>query len=141
MTARLAIFESDHAVVVDQVAPPKAVLLELRMDVRELPYSSGLGKAMPAEMPADRMKEIVGEVGLKPRDADGVFCVGSPLRDRSGTCVGAISITGLSTISRRSRSDPYSWSAGPLPARLPPTTSAGVVAKPPPRGCPPPVST
>lgn len=122
--ARLAILESGHAVVIDQVGGGDVRRADLRMGTRELPHSTGLGKAILAALPADEARRLIDEVGLPQRtghtitevtsllahlaeireagyaiddeeDAEGVFCIGAPVRGHEGTCVGAISITGL----------------------------------------------
>ncbi|WP_226874716.1 IclR family transcriptional regulator [Microbispora sitophila] len=124
MNSRLAIPESDQAVVIDQVSNGERIQVDLRMGVRELPHCTGLGKALLAEMEDRQVEALIERVGLPRRtahtitdldrllahlrdiremgyalddeeDAEGVFCVGSALRDHSGTCAGAISITGL----------------------------------------------
>lgn len=123
-TARLATLVSDQAVVIDQVGGNERVRLDLRMGSHELPHSTGLGKAILSCLPPDEIRELVGRVGLLRRtsrtitdvetlvahlaasraqgyaiddeeDAEGVFCIGSPLLGHDGACVGAISITGL----------------------------------------------
>lgn len=123
-TARLATLVQDQAVVIDQVGGNERVRLDLRMGSHELPHSTGLGKAILSCLPAEEIRAIVDRVGLVRRtsrtitdpdtlvahlaearvagyafddeeDADGVFCIGSPLFGHDGACVGAISITGL----------------------------------------------
>lgn len=123
-TARLATLESDQAVVIDQVGGNERVRLDLRMGSRELPHSTGLGKAILAQLEPDQIRDLVERVGMVRRtartitdvdtlvahlaevreagyalddeeDAEGVFCIGSALLDHDGACVGAISITGL----------------------------------------------
>jgi IclR family transcriptional regulator, acetate operon repressor len=123
-SSRLAVGESDHAVVIDQVSNGERIQFDLRMGSRELPHCTGLGKAMLAEMTERQVTELINRVGLPRRtqrtitdlptllahlrevralgyafddeeDADGIFCIGSPLRNHEGACVGAISITGL----------------------------------------------
>jgi IclR family acetate operon transcriptional repressor len=123
-TARLATLVQDQAVVIDQVGGNERVRLDLRMGSHELPHSTGLGKAILSVLPPEDVRELVGRVGLMRRtsrtitdvgtllahlaesrvqgyaiddeeDAEGVFCIGSPLLGHDGACVGAISITGL----------------------------------------------
>ncbi|WP_158370890.1 IclR family transcriptional regulator [Cellulosimicrobium cellulans] len=123
-TARLATLVQDQAVVIDQVGGNERVRLDLRMGSHELPHSTGLGKAILSCLPPEQVRELVGRVGLLRRtsrtitdagtlvahlaesraqgyaiddeeDAEGVFCIGSPLLGHDGACVGAISITGL----------------------------------------------
>jgi IclR family acetate operon transcriptional repressor len=124
MTSRLAVSESDHAVVIDQVTNGERIQVDLRMGIRELPHCTGLGKALLAELDDRQVTDLIERVGLPRRtnrtitqldqllahlrdiretgyafddeeDATGVFCIGSALRDHTGACAGAISITGL----------------------------------------------
>ncbi|MEV4398979.1 IclR family transcriptional regulator [Nonomuraea sp. NPDC049607] len=124
MNSRLAVPEAGQAVVVDQVSNGERIQVDLRMGTRELPHCTGLGKALLAEMSDEEVAKVVGHVGLPRRtghtitelplllahlktvrelgyavddeeDADGIFCIGSALRDHTGACVGAISITSL----------------------------------------------
>jgi IclR family transcriptional regulator, acetate operon repressor len=123
-TARLATLESDQAVVIDQIGGNERVRLDLRMGSRELPHSTGLGKAILAQLEPDQIRELINRVGMVRRtartvtdidtliahlaeireagyalddeeDAEGIFCIGSALLNHDGECVGAISITGL----------------------------------------------
>lgn len=123
-SSRLAVPESDQAVVIDQVNAAGAVQIELRMGFRELPHCTGLGKAVLSTMDDEAVAALIARTGLPRRtgstitdesalrahlhevrdlgyalddeeDADGVFCIGAPLYGASDTCVGAISITGL----------------------------------------------
>ncbi|MFE3198231.1 IclR family transcriptional regulator [Embleya sp. NPDC055664] len=124
MAARFAVPEGGLAVVVDQVGIEQRVRLDLRMGVRELPHCTGLGKAILSALPEAEAREVIHRSGLPRRtshtitdtetliahlrdvratgyalddeeDADGIFCIGSPVRDHRDKCVGAISITGL----------------------------------------------
>ncbi|GAA0913096.1 IclR family transcriptional regulator [Nonomuraea longicatena] len=124
MNSRLAVPDGGQAVVVDQVSNRERIQVDLRMGTRELPHCTGLGKALLAEMTDAEVLELVGRVGLPRRtghtitdadtllahlktvrelgyavddeeDADGVFCIGSALRDHTGACAGAVSITSL----------------------------------------------
>ncbi|GAA3469560.1 IclR family transcriptional regulator [Nonomuraea roseola] len=124
MNSRLAVPDNGQAVVVDQVSNQDRIQVDLRMGSRELPHCTGLGKALLAEMPDTEVAALVDRVGLPHRtshtitdlptllahlktvrelgyavddeeDADGVFCIGGALRDHTGACVGAISITSL----------------------------------------------
>ncbi|GAB3078733.1 IclR family transcriptional regulator [Micromonospora schwarzwaldensis] len=124
LSSRLAVPEGAHAVVIDQVSNGERIQIELRMGTRELPHCTGLGKALLAEMSTQQVTELIGRVGLPRRtdhtitdlasllahlddvrkagyalddeeDAEGVFCIGSALRDHTGMCCGAISVTGL----------------------------------------------
>ncbi|MBB5082501.1 IclR family acetate operon transcriptional repressor [Nonomuraea endophytica] len=124
MNSRLAVPDEGQAVVVDQVSNGERIQVDLRMGTRELPHCTGLGKALLAEMTDEEVTALAGRVGLPYRtghtitdltvllahlkmvrelgyavddeeDADGIFCIGSALRDHTGACVGAISITSL----------------------------------------------
>ncbi len=123
-TTRLAVLEGAYAVAVSRVDAPQAVRFDLRMGERELPHCSGVGKALLSALPESQVRKIISEVGLPQRtrhtitdidtllnhlaqaagagytiddeeDADGIFCVGSPVFDHTGECAGAISITAL----------------------------------------------
>lgn len=123
-TTRLAVLEGSYAVAVSRFDAPQAVRFDLRMGERELPHCSGVGKALLSALPEARVRQIIAEVGLPQRtrqtitdldtfiahlaqaeqagytiddeeDAEGIFCVGSPVFDHSGECAGAISITAL----------------------------------------------
>ncbi|NIK58409.1 IclR family transcriptional regulator [Kribbella shirazensis] len=123
-SSRLAVPDSDQAVVVDQVATAEGVQIELRMGFRELPHCTGLGKALLSTMDDAAVSALIARTGLPRRttktitdeaalrahlddirglgyavddeeDAEGVFCIGAPLFGAGNTCVGAISITGL----------------------------------------------
>ncbi|MFJ6573164.1 IclR family transcriptional regulator [Streptomyces sp. NPDC091292] len=124
MASRLAVPEDGHAVVVDQVELDQRVRLDLRMGQRELPHCTGLGKALLSAVDPAEAAAVVERHGLPRRtprtitdaatflahlrdidrvgyalddeeDAEGIICIGAPVRDDHGVCVGAISITGL----------------------------------------------
>jgi IclR family acetate operon transcriptional repressor len=124
LTSRLAVLEDGLAVVIGRVDAPGAVRFTSQLGQRELPHSSGVGKALLATLPEDRVREIVTATGMPRRtdktltdldvllrdlagtrdrgyavddeeDAEGVFCVGSAVMDHTGRCVGAISVTGI----------------------------------------------
>ncbi len=124
LSARLAVLENDSGVSVDRVGVPAHVHIDLRMGARELMHCTGIGKAMLAYLPDDEVQRILTTAGLPRRtrhtitdresllaeikeirrvgyavdneeDAEGIFCVGSGVRDDSGACVAAISVTGL----------------------------------------------
>ncbi|MFI0901459.1 IclR family transcriptional regulator [Streptomyces sp. NPDC020983] len=124
MASRVAVPQDGQAVIIDQVDTRSGLRLDLRMGARELPHCTGIGKALLAAMPEPQARELVARTGLPRRtsrtitdeatlfqhladvratgyalddeeDADGIFCIGSVVRDHRGDCAGAISITGL----------------------------------------------
>ncbi|WP_433894553.1 IclR family transcriptional regulator [Streptomyces sp. CA-111067] len=124
MASRVAVPQDGQAVIVDQVDTRGGLRLDLRMGARELPHCTGIGKALLAAMPEQQARELVARTGLPRRtsrtitdeatlfshlsdvratgyalddeeDADGIFCIGSVVRNHRDECVGAISITGL----------------------------------------------
>lgn len=124
LSARLAIREDDVAVSVDRVDVPAHVRIDLRMGAREMMHCSAVGKAMLAYLPDADVHRILGTAGMPRRtphtitdaetlwgqlteirrlgfavddeeDAEGIFCIGSGVRDEYGACVAAVSVTGL----------------------------------------------
>jgi IclR family acetate operon transcriptional repressor len=124
LTSRLAVLEDGWAVVIGRVDAPGAVRFTSQLGQRELPHSSGVGKALLATLPEDRVRELVTATGMPRRtdktltdidvllrdlagtrdrgyavddeeDAEGVFCVGATFTDHRGQVVGGISVTGL----------------------------------------------
>lgn len=124
MASRVAVPEGGLAVVVDQVEIDHRVRLDLRMGERELPHCTGLGKALLSAMPEAEAAAVIERHGLPRRtgrtitdpdtflahlrdiarvgyalddeeDAEGIICIGAPVRDDRGACAGAVSITGL----------------------------------------------
>jgi IclR family acetate operon transcriptional repressor len=124
LTSRLAVLEEGWAVVLGRVDAPGAVRFTSQLGRRELPHSSGVGKALLATLPESRVRELVAATGLPHRtdktltdvevllrdlagarergyavddeeDAEGVFCVGATFSDHRGQAAGGISVTGL----------------------------------------------
>ncbi|WP_329172648.1 IclR family transcriptional regulator [Streptomyces sp. NBC_01477] len=124
LTSRVAVPQDGQAVIVDQVDSDGALRLDLRMGGRELPHCTGIGKALLAALPERQARDLIAATGLPRRtsrtitdeatlfahladiratgyalddeeDADGIFCIGSVVRDHRDRCVGAVSITGL----------------------------------------------
>jgi len=121
-TARLGVLDDGYVVVVGRVDGPGFIQVQSNVGRRELPHCSALGKAILSQLPEATVREIAGRVGLEPRtpstltdvetlleeltaarehgyaldneeDSIGVFCVGAPVLDHRGVCVGAISVT------------------------------------------------
>ncbi|MEA2256941.1 MAG: IclR family transcriptional regulator, acetate operon repressor [Solirubrobacteraceae bacterium] len=124
LTSRLAVLEDAWAVVLGRVDAPGTVRFTSNVGRRELPHSSGVGKALLAALPPERVRELVERTGLPQRtpktiteadallrdldavrergyaiddeeDAEGVFCVGASFADHQGEVAGGISVTGL----------------------------------------------
>ena len=124
LTVRIALNDNGYPVFVERIDGPGVVRFFTPLGVRELPHVSSVGKAILAELPDKRIREIAEESGLEARtaksittlpklmadirkirtrgyaiddeeDAQGVFCVGAAFFDYSGQCAGGISATGL----------------------------------------------
>jgi IclR family transcriptional regulator, acetate operon repressor len=124
LTTRLVVPDGPYAVVIARVDAPGSVRFASYLGKREYPHCTSAGKALLAALPAERARQLAIEAGMPARtsrtitdpdallrdlalaaargytiddeeDADGVFCVGAAVRDRRGTCVAAISGTGL----------------------------------------------
>lgn len=125
LTSRVAVLDEPFAVVIGRVdAPRSTVHIASNLGKREHLHRSAVGKAILSALPEETVHEIVASVGLPgntrrtitdeevlfreldasarrgyaiddEEDADGVFCVGSPILDDAGSCVGAVSVTGL----------------------------------------------
>ena len=124
LTTRLVVPDGPYAVVIARVDAPGSVRFASYLGKREYPHCTSAGKALLAALPAERARQLALAAGMPARtprtitdpdallrdlalaamrgytiddeeDAEGVFCIGAPVRDRSGSCVGAISGTGL----------------------------------------------
>lgn len=124
LTTRLVVPDGPFAVVAGRVDAPGTVRFASYLGKREWPHCTSAGKALLAALPSDEARALAVAAGLPPRtprtitdpdalvrdlelsaargytiddeeDSEGVFCVGSAVYDRSGSCVGAVSGTGL----------------------------------------------
>lgn len=124
LTSRLVVPDGPYAVAVARVDAPGTVRFASYLGAREYPHCTSAGKALLAALPPDRARALAIEAGLPPRtprtitapdalardlevsatrgyaiddeeDCEGVFCVGAAVYDRTGSCVAALSGTGL----------------------------------------------
>jgi len=124
VSSRVGVMDDSSAVVIGRVDGPGVVHFEGNLARRELPHCSALGKVLLAHQSDEQVRAVVGRTGMPARtaatitdvelllrelegvrargfaiddeeDSKGVFCVAAPLFDGRGTCVAAISITGL----------------------------------------------
>jgi IclR family acetate operon transcriptional repressor len=124
LTTRLVVPDGPFAVVAGRVDAPGTVRFASYLGKREYPHCTSAGKALLAALPADRARALAVEAGLPARtprtitdpdalmrdlelsaargytiddeeDSEGVFCVGAAVYDRTGSCVAAVSGTGL----------------------------------------------
>ena len=123
-TTRLAVSDHGFPVFIDRVDGPGTIRFHTQLGRREFPHHSAAGKAIMSTLDAGQVRAISDETGLPSRtrhtitsiddllvdlatsrargfaiddeeDDEGVFCVGSAFLDRTGSCLGSISITGL----------------------------------------------
>ena len=125
LTSRVAVFDEPHAVVIGSIdAANSAIQFASNLFKRELMHSSAVGKSMLATLDEQHVRSLLRQAGMPRKtsrtitdvdemlreledvaaqgyaiddeeDVDGVFCVASVVRDYTGGCVGAISVTGL----------------------------------------------
>jgi IclR family acetate operon transcriptional repressor len=115
--------EGPFAIVTARVDAPGTVRFASYLGQREYPHCTSAGKALLTALPPERARALAVEAGMSAKtertitdsvallrdlelsavrgytidneDAEGVFCVGAPVFDRTGGCVAAISGTGL----------------------------------------------
>ena len=124
MTARVAIDDKGYPIFIDRVDGPGSVRFHAPLGQREVPHASAAGKAILFTLPEGQVRQICGTSDLVPRtshtitdletllenlavarergyaiddeeDAEGIFCAGAPFFDRTGNCIGALSVTGI----------------------------------------------
>jgi IclR family acetate operon transcriptional repressor len=141
LAARVAVLDEPYAVVIARAeAPDSAVRFAVNLGKREHLHCSAVGKAMLAALDrgaAEAMLEAAGMPVKTPHtitdrgtllaeldtiaqrgyavddeeDVAGVFCVGAAVRDHTGRCAGAISVTGI-------KRDLPSWQVAQLGAKV-----------------------
>ncbi len=124
LTIRIARNEQGFPVSIERVDGPGVVRFHAPLGAKEMPHSSSAGKAILAQMTDDEIREVAKRCGLPARtkktittvqgllaeiaivrrngfgiddeeDVEGIFCIGAPIFDHFGKCIGAISATGV----------------------------------------------
>lgn len=127
LTARASVWGGDCAVTIARVDGPSALRFDLHMGAREYLHSTSAGKAMLFGIGTEAARKVLLGIPLRSRthntlvtvdavlldieqaadrgyaiddeeDAEGIMCIGSPVRDHAGTVVGAISVTGIKAL-------------------------------------------
>jgi IclR family transcriptional regulator, acetate operon repressor len=129
LTSRVAVLDDGYAVVIGRVDAPGTIRFNAALGRHELPHCSAAGKALLASLPIDEVERILGRTGLPRRtpqtitstsalmrelirtaqrgyaidneeDTEGVQCIGTCVFDHTGMVAGAISVTGLTPLTR-----------------------------------------
>jgi IclR family acetate operon transcriptional repressor len=124
LTTRLVTPDGPYAIVTARIDAPGTVRFASYLGQREYPHCTSAGKALLATLPPGQARALAVGTGMPARtvrtitdpdallrdlelstvrgytiddeeDAEGVFCVGAAVYDRSGGCVAAVSGTGL----------------------------------------------
>ena len=122
-TVHLAILDQDEVVYIDKIDGRQPVKMASRVGLRMPAHSTGLGKALLADLPESEWRRYVSEKGLTPRTSktivdpeaffehlrqirkqnysidnleneEGIRCVAVSIRDHTGKTVAALSIAG-----------------------------------------------
>lgn len=123
LTIHMAILEQSDIVLIDKVEPPGLIKLATWIGKRMDPHCTGVGKALIAYLPDEKLNILVTEHGLPRHNEDtivsvsklkrqlaevrrlgyalddeedeiGLRCVGCPIFDSTGAAVAAISASG-----------------------------------------------
>lgn len=123
-TVHLALLDGNTPVYVSKIDSPNAIRMYSRVGKRMYLHSTGLGKAILAYLPEERVDAIINADGLpaqttntitevdalkeelacirargyaldEEENEDGIHCIAAPVFDQEGAVVGAVSIAAL----------------------------------------------